>query len=163
MNIPVGELVGENFSLKGVVLSQKIIGLMRESFTGYLVLTSEGRGGVEEGLVLLREGIAIGAMYEYLKFGKIVFGNQALGLLLNAGMAEFGVMDVAKLSKQQAELVIAFNEKVGLEVSIAASDLEKILPKEYNAKLAEGAIEKELKKKESKFDIFKKFGLGGVN
>ena len=162
MNIPTGEIVEENFSLKGVSLSQKVLTLMEESFTGYLVLTSVGRGGIEEGLVLMREGKAIGAVYEYLKFRKIVYGNIALGLLLNAGMAEHGVMDISKLSRQQAELATAFNEKMALAVEISDSDLAKIIPNEYNPAFAEKAIEKELETKESKFDVFKKFGLGGI-
>ena len=47
MNIPVGTLKEENVSLKEVNLVQKLSSLLQEGFTGYLVLTVEGRSGIE--------------------------------------------------------------------------------------------------------------------
>ncbi len=162
MNIPVGEIIEENVPLKETNLSAKISLLMRESFTGYIVLTSEGQNGVEEGLMIIEGGKAIGAIYEYLSFNKAVFGGTALGLLLNSGLATFGVMDVAKLSRQQVELIVAFNDKIEMDAHLSILDLEKIFPKQYNENIADKHIADELKKKESKFDLFKKLGLGGM-
>ena len=163
MNIPVGEMVEENVSLKEMNLRQKLSKLMRESFSGSVVLTVEGRSGIEEGLVLLKEGMAFGALYEYIRFGKIVYGETALKQLLNSATVEFGVMDVGSLTKQQIELIIAFNEKIELKKPLSEKDIAKLMPKKYDAGVAEKEIGKELKKKESKFDIFRRLGLGGVH
>jgi hypothetical protein len=163
MNIPVGQLVEENTPLKGTNLAKKLSSLMLNGFTGYLVLTIEGRSGIEEGLALLKGGFIVGAIYEYVKFDSSFYGNDALQQLMNSSLAEYGVIDVGSLSKQQVELIIAFNEKIELAKPIEAKQIEKIVPKRYDAKVAEKALGKELKKKESKFDVFKKLGLGGVS
>ena len=162
MNIPIGTLVEENVSLKDFKLDKKLLSLMNEGFTGYVVLISEGRSGMEEGLALIENGLLVGAIYEYIKFGKSFYGDHAMEQLLNSGLAEFGVMDVGSLSKQQVELIIAFNEKIELGKKLESKELQKMLPKQYNAKIVEKALGGELKKKESKFDVFKKLGLGGV-
>lgn len=159
MNIPVGELVEENVSLKETNIASKLNSLLQQAFTGYLVLTVEGRSGMEEGIVLLKNGAIVGAIYEYIKFGKIFYSNAALGQLFNAALAEFGVIDIAALSKQQVELIIAFNERIELSQQLSQKDLQKLLPKKFNAEIAEKALGKELKKRESKFDVFKKLGL----
>lgn len=163
MNIPVGEIVEENVSLKEVNLGKKLSGLMNEEFSGYVVLTVEGRSGIEEGLALLKGGTLVGGIYEYIRFGKIIYGDNALAQLLNSGLAEFGVMDVGKLSKQQIELIIAFNERIELKKKLSQKELSSATPKRYNAGAAETELGEELKKKESRFDILKRIGIGGVH
>jgi hypothetical protein len=162
MDIPVGSLVEENIPLKETNLVQKLFALMQQGFNGYVVLTTEGRSGIEEGIVLLKNGAAVGAVYEYLKFKKSFFGDSALQQLLNAALAKAGVIDIGSLSKQQVELIIAFNEKIELGAPLGQKEIAKIMPQGYNASIVEKALGKELKKKESKFDVFKKLGLGGV-
>lgn len=162
MNIPVGELVEENVSLKDVNLGKKLSELMAEKVTGYVVLTVEGRSGIEEGLGIIKDGILIGGIYEYIRFGKIIYGDTAITQLLNSGLAEFGVMDIGRLSKQQIELIIAFNERIELNNSLSQKELLLAIPKKYNAGAAETELGEELKKKESKFDILKRIGIGGV-
>lgn len=162
MNIPVGEIVEENIALSEVKFEEKLLKLSKEAFTGYLVLTVEGRSGIEEGLLLFKGGLAVGAIYEYVKFKKMFYGDNALEQLLNAVLAEFGVMDIVGLSRQQVDLIIAFNEKVELRKPLSQKEITKIIPKQYQVAVAEKALGKELKKKESKFDVFKKLGLGGL-
>ncbi|MAG22257.1 MAG: hypothetical protein CL943_03050 [Candidatus Diapherotrites archaeon] len=163
MNIPIGTLVEENISLKGTDIKQKISTLLEQGFTGYLVLTVEGRSGIEEGLLLLKNGLAVGAIYEYVKFAKSFYGDHAFEQLFNSSLAEFGVMDIGSLSKQQVELIIAFNEKIEFKKALEPKELEKLVPKKFDADVAEKALGKKFKKKESKFDVFKKLGLGGVS
>ena len=162
MNIPVGEIIEENVSLKEVNLGKKLSGLMSKQFTGYVVLTVEGRSGIEEGLGIIKNGILIGGIYEYIRFGKIIYGDTAIAQLLNSGLAEFGVMDIGRLSKQQIELIIAFNERIELKNQLSQKELASATPKKYNAGAAETEFGEELKEKESKFDILKRIGLGGV-
>jgi len=162
MNIPVGTLKEEGSSLKDTNLPEKLSGLMKESFTGYIALTVEGRSGIEEGLAVLKNGLLVGTIYEYLKFNKSFYGKDALTQFFNSSLAEFGVMDIGQLSKQQVDLIVAFNEKIELEKPVSPQELAKLVPKEYDSKHAEKAVGEELKKKESKFDVFKKLGLGGV-
>lgn len=163
MNIPIGELVEESIPLKNIDIGQKLSALMEESFIGYLVLTVEGSSGIEEGLVLIKAGEAVGAIYEYVKFEKSLYGDTAMQHLLNAGLVEFGIVDVGTLTKQQIDLIIAFNEKIELGKHLTQKDLPKVLPKKYSVGFAEEALGEKLKKKESKFDVFKKLGLGKVS
>jgi hypothetical protein len=162
VNIPVGEIIEENVSLKDVNIGKKLSELMNEKVTGYIVLTVEGRSGIEEGLGIIKDGILIGGIYEYIRFGKIIYGDTAMAQLLNSGLAEFGVMDIGRLSKQQIELIIAFNERIELKNKLSQKELLSAMPKKYNAGSAETELVKGLKKKESKFDILKRIGLGGV-
>ena len=163
MNIPVGEIVEENVSLQKTNLGKKLSGLMAKKFSGYVVLTVEGSSGIEEGLALLKGGVLIGGIYEYIGFAKIIYGDRALSQLLNSGLAKFGVMDVGKLSRQQIELIIAFNERIELKKQLSQKELASATPKTYDAGAAGAELGEELKKKESKFDILKRIGLGGVN
>lgn len=163
MNVPVGDVLEPGLSLKEQKLDKKFSEILKDnSFTGYVILTTEGRTGIEEGMALIKSGLVIGSIYEHLKFGKSNYGEPALEEMLNSGLADFGVMDIGSLSKQQVDLIIAFNEKIELKTPLSWKELSKMMPKEYNAKVAEKAVGSETIKKESKFDVFKKLGLGGV-
>lgn len=159
MNLPVDEIKEQNLSLKDMNIKKKLVSLLEKKFSGYAILTIDGRSGIEEGALLFRDGEAIGAVFEYLRFGRSLFGDAALLHFLNASKAEFGILDIIGLNSQQIELIIAFNEKIELNKPVSAKDLAKIVPDKYNPKFAENELKSELSKKESKFDIFKKIGL----
>lgn len=162
MNYPVGELVEQGIALEQFKLLPKLGELNSLDFDGYIVLTIDGIAGIEEGVLFLRKGVAVGAAYEYLKFGKTVFGEEALRRFLNAYKARQGILDVCKLSRQQVDLIIAFDERIALEQRLAAKDLSKLTPKEYNSSLAESALGNLLESRESKQALFKRFGLGAI-
>lgn len=159
MDLPVGEVKEKNIVLKEIDIFKKISGLMQKDFSGYAVITIEGRSGVEEGAALVLKGELIGSIFEYLRFDRKVFGDSALLHFLNASRADFGIMDLVSLSRQQIDLIIAFNEKIELGKPVSPKDLQRLVPDSYNPKFAENFLGKELEKKESKFDVFKKIGL----
>jgi len=159
MDLPVGDIKERHLLLKQTDIVKKISELMKKGFSGYAVLTIEGRSGVEEGAAILLQGSIIGAIFEYIKFDRKVFGDSALLHFLNASRADFGVGDIVLLSKQQIELILAFNEKIELGKAVEEKDLHKLAPQEYNPKFAENFLGEELQTKESKFDVFKKIGL----
>ncbi|MBN1941122.1 MAG: DUF2226 domain-containing protein [Candidatus Diapherotrites archaeon] len=159
MDLPVGSILAKNLILKEINLENKINSFLEKDFRGYLVLTAAGRAGIEEGAILIQKNELIGAVFEYLRFKKRVYGELALRHYFNAAKADFGVMDVVSLSKQQIELIIAFNEKIELAKHLTSKEIAKIVPRAYDAKTAESFLGDELQKQESRFDVFKRVGL----
>jgi hypothetical protein len=141
-------------------LSQTALALSREGFTGYLVLTIEGAHGVEEAVLFFRGFEIIGALYEFTRYGKTVYGSEAFKLALNSGAARNGVMDVYALTAQQTDLVIAFNNKILLTAPVGIRTLHTHKVKNFDEKLAEKHLHGLMEKKESKLQILKRFGLG---
>ncbi|MFH1240597.1 MAG: DUF2226 domain-containing protein [Candidatus Diapherotrites archaeon] len=163
MNLPVGNVLKEGVNLKDVKFSNIISTLMKEHFTGYIVLTVEGYSGIEEGLILFRKGIIIGSIFDYSKFQVTVYGGSALEQSFNSSNVHFGVFDICALSTQQVDLVTAFNEKIKLEITVTAKNLNKLIPNKYEVKYAKKVLADALKREETKFDVFRKLGLSGIN
>ncbi|MDD5163675.1 MAG: DUF2226 domain-containing protein [Candidatus ainarchaeum sp.] len=159
MDLPVGEFLESGIIVKGNIVKEKVAALLETDFAGYVVITIEGRSGIEEGALLLQQNRAIGAIFDYLRFSKKVLGEEAVAHFFNAAKADFGVMDIISLTKQQIELIIAFNEKIELGKPLLQRDLAKIGTEKFNPGLAESALGNELLKRESRFDVFRKVGL----
>lgn len=159
MDLPVGEFLESGIIVKGNIVKEKVAALLETDFAGYVVITIEGRSGIEEGALLLQQNRAIGAIFDYLRFSKKVLGEEAVAHFFNAAKADFGVMDIISLTKQQIELIIAFNEKIELSRPILQKDLARINLDKYTPKLAEGFLGNDLLKNESRFDVFRKVGL----
>ena len=163
MNLPVGNVLKEGVNLKDVKFSNIISTLMKEAFTGYLVLTVEGYSGIEEGLILFRKGKIIGSIFDYSKFQVTVYGTSALEQSFNSSNVPFGVFDICALSTQQVDLVTAFNEKIKIEITVTAKNLNKLISKKYETKYAKKVLANALKREETKFDVFRKLGLSSIN
>jgi hypothetical protein len=159
MDLPVGDFLETGIIVKDNIVRDKISALLETDFAGYAVVTIEGRSGIEEGILLIRQNIVIGAIFDYLRFAKEVFGDEAVTHFFNAAKADFAVMDIISLSKQQIELIIAFNEKIELSKPIMQKDLARIGAEKFSPRLAESVLGNELFKKESRFDVFRKVGL----
>ncbi|MDD5148572.1 MAG: DUF2226 domain-containing protein [Candidatus ainarchaeum sp.] len=159
MDLPVGEFIESGIVSKSGIVKEKLDALLETEFSGYIVLTIEGRGGIEEGALLIQQNRIIGAIFDYLNFNRKVFGDTAVSHFFNAAAADFGNMDIIALSKQQIELIIAFNEKIELSRPILQKDLARINLDKYTPKLAEGFLGNDLLKNESRFDVFRKVGL----
>lgn len=162
MNLPVGELIEEGIELSSINPKQKLEELADKIFSGYIVTLIEGFDGLEEGVLIFKKGILIAAAHEYCKYGITVFGDVSLEQVTNAMRAKYGVSDLISLTVQQADLVTAFNDKLRLTRDYSKGDLAKIIPKKYSTSPAEKTLSQVLKKEESKHDLLKRFGLGGI-
>ncbi len=159
MNIPVGNFVEKGIDARKISLEKKLSELSGKLFSGYVALTAEGYTGIEEGVIIMRRGELTGAVFEFVKFGDTVFSDDALKLTANAARAQFAVADIIELSKQQAELVIAFNDKMAFSSPKQPKDLSRVIPQNYDAELVKKFVGDRLRKEGSRSDIMKKLGL----
>lgn len=162
MNLPVGELLEHGVSLEQADFKKKAFSLMDSRFSGYIALTIEGSHGLEEAILLFRQGVPAGAFYTYFQHSLTIFGLEALKHCMNASKAQFGVLDVNKLSGQQVELVLAFNDKVAFEKKTAKRDIERLVPKKFDSSLEKQAAEHAVETGERKESVFEKFGLAEI-
>lgn len=157
MDLPLGTPYQEHLKTSETDMLKTIIELMQKSFTGYIVVTIDGVDGIEEGALLMRNGIIVGAGYEYMKHNTTIEGNNALEIVLNAFKAKHGIIDIYALALQHMDLVIAFHEKMRISANIDPKNLQKLYPKEFSDKYAREIIKQ--KEELTKYDIFKKVGL----
>ncbi len=155
MNLPAGKTIENRKKLSETNILEILTNLFKETFTGYLVITTEGKNGISEGLLLFQKGSLKGAIFQNINEEKDVLGEEALTKILNSFASQQGIIDVNELSKQQAELVIAFEEKMQLSKEYSLQELKRKIPKKY-----EQASEET--KEETKLDILKKLGLLGM-
>jgi len=149
MALPAGNVVEQGLVLANTNIKNKISSLVNEEFTGYVAVTIEGEEGIEEGSLILQKGAVVGSTYELMKEDKLYFGEEAMKKTLNALAARFGIMDIAQLSQQQLQLVLALEDKIGLRKR--PKDIVRSIPKTFSAKESKGTKEDS--------DVFKKFGL----
>jgi hypothetical protein len=159
MRLPSGEVLRQAVNLKKIDFIQTLKDLSSKGFSGYVILLIEGFNGLEEGVLVFKNGEINASFYEYLKFGVTVFGDYALPQVFNASVADFGVMDVISLSGAQVDLITAFQEKSIVRKRIKIDELKKFAGKKFNNVYAKKILEKVLKKTEKSTDLFKKFGL----
>lgn len=158
MDFPAGEKLEEGIKLREIDLEKLLTELTEQKFSGYVIATIYGFVGLEEGLILFREGIAIGSMYEYNQLNKTVEGDDALLQSLNALKAKYGIMDINTLSKQQAELTVTFKDSLKVKER-NLSELKKMLPKEYSAEYSKKVIRESGETEKSRYEIMKALGL----
>lgn len=162
MNLPVGEVISRGLNLREMDVKRLIEGFYDKRFSGYLVSTSEGYDGIEEGVLIFKEGAMLSVLYEYDLHGITVFGDSALPHVFNSFVAEFVVGDIVSLSNQQVDLVTAFNDKSKLAKAVARNEVGRLIPRVYSVEYARNVLRELVKKDESKADIFKKLGLSGL-
>lgn len=162
LNLPVGIMQQQAVPAHSVDVKKIFQQLMGTNFNGYLVVTIEGFAGIEEGVFLIKNGVLFGALYEYSNFDITVFGSGALQQAFNALAADYAVFDVCELSKQQVELIGAFNEKTILPQPIMQKDVLKYFKTKFEPSFAQATLQQVLKKEESKYDVFKKIGLTDI-
>ena len=162
MNIPAGEVLEKRVSFQGTDFQQKFSELMKGGFNGYAALTIGGASGIEEGFLVFRESEIVGALFEATKLGKQFFGLAALRLALNVLRAKHGVFDINRLSRQQVDLIIAFNEKIQLPKPVTAQMMPKLLVGEYSGELVNRALSLSQGSEVSREAVLSKFGLGSI-
>ncbi|MCX8189636.1 MAG: DUF2226 domain-containing protein [Candidatus Diapherotrites archaeon] len=157
MELPLGTPYQEHLKTTEVDMLKGINDLMQKAFTGYIVVTIQGIDGMEEGAILFRNGIIVGAGYEFMKSGTTIDGTDAFEIVLNAFKAKAGIIDIYSLSLQHMDLVIAFHEKMLIKAKIDPKTLQKLYPKEFSDRFAKAVIKQQ--EEQSKYDVFKKIGL----
>jgi len=159
MNLPIGEAVERNLNLREFDARGTVTGLFDRLFSGYLVVTIDGFGGMEEGVLLFKKGVLLGSIYEYTNYDIVVFGEPAMVQSINAMSAQYGVVDVYSLSNQQVDLVTAFNDRVKISRAIQKRELSGLFGREFSDQYARQVLSGVLKEHESRETVFKKLGL----
>ncbi len=162
MNLPVGEVVSREMNLREMDAKRLLEGFFDKKFSGYLVNTLEGFDGIEEGVLIFRDGELIASLFEYELHGITIFGDAAIPHVFNSFAAVYVIADIISLSNQQVDLVTAFNDKSKLLKQISRNDVGRLIPKAYSGEYAKSVLTNIVKKEESKVDIFKKLGLSGL-
>lgn len=156
MEMPSGEKVETGILLKNFNLEKTFTQLTNSKFSGYLAIAIDNTTGIEEGILLWRDGKITGAQYEYGKFKLLNQGETAFQECVNALHAEKGVLDIFQLTKQQAELITAFNEKIKAEHDI--KEIKKWLGK-FSTQFNQEGQKKVPNTDKPKIDLMKKLGL----
>ena len=162
MNIPVGEVVEQHKNFTEIAPFEKLKQILDSDFDGYFVAVIEGISGLEEGLLLIKEKKIVGAVFDSLRLNKQVYGPLALRLVFNLLKAKKGVFDLNKLSRQQIDLIIAFNDRITLLKPVEKQLLSKLEPNSYQEALVSKILELELESSASRHNLLKKLGLGSI-
>ena len=162
MNIPVGTVEAEHLSFAETDPFRKAKQLMQSGFSGYLVANAEGFSGMEEGLLMFKESQVVGAVFDALRLNKQVYGVPALRLALGLLKVPKGIFDLNRLSRQQIDLIIAFNEKIRLPKPVDLAMLSKLEPKSYSPELVSQGLSMEADSSDAKAKLLKKLGLGSI-
>lgn len=162
MNLPIGEITQQGVDSRKFDETKEINSLFDKLFSGYLVITIEGFGGVEEGIMIFKKGRIVGTIYEYMNYGITIFGESAIPQIFNSLAAEFGVIDVVSLTTDQVDLVIAFNDKIKLPIELGKRDVSKFFVKKFSPSYAAKVLSKVVEKQETTKTIFDKLGLSDL-
>ena len=111
MNLPAGTPLKTGLEVANVEFYALLKELDKLKFNGYVCLTVAGEKGFEEGAQIFDDGKPVASVYEYYKYRKTYYGEEAFNRVLNAAVAKEGIIDVFELSKEQVHLILAFNEK----------------------------------------------------
>ena len=133
MDFPKGTLIKENQECEDLL--QTIKQTIDKKFTGYLTITINGYGGVEEGIFVLNGGKVIMAEYIHLRFGKNLAGDKALPYIFNIIAKRKGVLNLVSLETREMDYVLEINEKYRISKPFDIFKIEKFVPKEYNIEI----------------------------
>jgi hypothetical protein len=131
MNIPLGTPFVIGKTLVPEIAVKDISDFMDAKRTGYFCITTKGRSGVEEALLVLEGGMVVGAHYEYLQYGMEFTAGEALKRAANSLLTSYGVYDAFELSTQQLELLKIFNEHILLLESVPVRAFEGSVPVKF--------------------------------
>lgn len=159
VNLPLGKIVEKDVDVEKVKYKEMLVRLMDQKFAGYVVVTIRGKSGIDEAVLVYDEGKIIGGAYEYLSYGKLLIGEDALQRIFNAFAAKIGYMDIVALDKDKMQLVLAFNSKIIFNTPITKKTVEKYLKTTFENKFEEEDIKE---KKEDKESVLRKYNLNQV-
>ena len=159
MNIPVGTLKIQGKTLSANSITNDISDFMAQGRIGYICVTIKGEHGVQEGMLIIENGLLIGSHYEYLSLEKRFNAREALERTLNAFYAVKGVYDSYELTVQQIELLKIFNEDMLFLEALDQTALQGMIPMQFSAQYEKDAIEE---KEKTKKDLIDERGLTEV-
>ncbi|PIU22642.1 MAG: hypothetical protein COT14_00055 [Candidatus Diapherotrites archaeon CG08_land_8_20_14_0_20_30_16] len=159
MNIPTGKPIIKNVALKNLNCQNMISDLSAKKFNGYICITIKDKFGYEDSFLVFQDGIIKGAYHTFLDKNKENFGDNAMKLFMSTLVVQFGTLDVYALTKEQTELILTFNEKIKTTPIKEYKYLSQFVTPKYREEII-GTTEGE---NESKYDLFKKIGLGNIN
>lgn len=165
MNLPVSDIVMLGKKTMELDYKKEIGVLMDKQFTGYFVVTVDGFDGIEEGVLVLRNGLAYACIYEILNYGATVFGDAAAKHVFNAFVNPKGIIDVCGLSNQQVDLIGAFNDKLKFQKPLAKKDLSRLFASKHNSEFSKEILSEIVSAQEKeapKESVLKRFGLGSL-
>lgn len=156
--IPVGKPLERGRGIREIAIKLKLSNLRLRSFTGYLCVTTKEES-IQDGMLIIEKGKVIGAVYEYLKFGKIFFGKNALILTMNASIAKKGVVDIFELTESSlGSLKNEFKEGLLKEpIELSDAQISHLLPTEFRSDYEEKV--KNLIKAENRDAILSRYGI----
>lgn len=162
MNIPVGTVVESQVSFAEKQPFASLKQLLQSGFEGYMAATIEGVSGLEDAIIMLRGKEIVAAVFDAVRANKQFYGIDGLKLSLNLLKGQKGVFDLCRLSKQQIDLIIAFNEKVALPKPIDAGMLSRLEPSAYSAELVSKQLAVDVGASDSRTNLLKKMGLSSI-
>ncbi len=162
MDLPAGQKLEEGLKTEDIKAESKIIALIKSNFTGYLICTIKGYAGIEEGVILFKQGTIIGAFYDYINKDKELLGANAIERAFNCLLAKKGIIDIVALTSQQIDLITAFQEKILLKEPMDIKKVSRAIPSKYSEHYAKQALEGSKAEEKTRFDIFKRAGIFGV-
>lgn len=158
MNLPSGLTIKSGVDVATIDFSELIKQLKEKGFNGYIAITIQGIGAIEEGEVIFDNGKIVAAFYEYFKYAKKVTGDLAFQRIMNASASKHGVIDIFQLTNDQVQLILAFNEQaICLPTE---NDIKKLRTEEFSPFFEEQV--KESAQIGTKSDLLKKYKLGDV-
>ncbi|MFH1588931.1 MAG: DUF2226 domain-containing protein [Candidatus Diapherotrites archaeon] len=159
MNFPVGKITDEEIKVNEFDWKKKLAEFESAQFNGFIVVTIEGVNGLEEGVLFFQKGNAVASFYEFTKFGLPVKGKKSLEMFFNALNAEYGIGEIHKLSTQQMELILAFNEDIKFDKPKNKRELMGLFTDRFSSIYARETLSEVLESIESKSEVFKRIGL----
>jgi hypothetical protein len=148
MNFPSGQVVKKGelpFNFQEIFND-----LNSKNFNGYLILSVHSNF-FEEGICFFKSGQIIGSLVEVLNLKKLIKGDEAMDYFLNATVGN-GFYQIVELTKSQVDLIIAFDEKLGIKNMY--KDFSKKIPSKFSEKFELNI---------SKDDLFNKYGLDALD
>jgi len=159
MNIPTGKPVIKGMALKSLNYQNMIQDLITKRFNGYVCLTVQDKFGYEDSFIVFEDGIISGAFHSFLDKSKEDFGDIAIKLFMSCFASGIGTLDVFALTKEQAELILTFNEKIKTNPIKEVKYLNQFV----NSKYRESFFDSNNNVETNKYDLFKSIGLGNIN
>ncbi|MFH1106609.1 MAG: DUF2226 domain-containing protein [Candidatus Micrarchaeota archaeon] len=158
VSLPAGNAVKTGIDVAAIDFFSLLAELKAKVFNGYMCITVQGTGGLEDGSLVFDNGKIVASFFDYLRYDKRLLGEAALVRVFNASQARTGVIDIYQLTNEQVQLILAFNENA---ICIPSErDLVRFKSQpfsdEYEGQLA--AFEPG----ENKSELLKKYKLGDM-
>jgi len=156
MKVPTGEPVERGRKVEKISPKHTVHSLLDSDFTGYNTITIHGETGLEEGIIVYKNGEVIGSEYIYFKYNKSYRAEEGLKRSMNALNSNNGIMDTYKLSSHQLQLTKTMNEESMLTEPKTKEELE--LPTSFSTEYEEELMKEETKEL-TQDQLLKKYGL----